>query len=68
LQRRPQLADIIPSVTTPAADLPSQRSETWNDTEAINRHRGMSPSQWIALAIGASRAALMFAEAKPQSG
>jgi hypothetical protein len=53
---------MIPSVTTPAADLPSQRGETWNDTEAINRHRAMTPSQRVALAIEASRAALRFAE------
>jgi hypothetical protein len=51
-------------VKTPAADLPSQRGETWNDTEAINRHREMTPSQRIALAVEASRAALMFAGAK----
>jgi hypothetical protein len=50
-----------------AADLPSQRGETWNDTETINRHREMTPSQRIALAIEASRAALMFAEAKRKS-
>jgi hypothetical protein len=43
-------------------DLPSQRGETWNDTEAINRHREMTPSQRLALAIEASRAALRFAE------
>jgi hypothetical protein len=47
---------------TIAADLPSQRGETWNDTEAINRHREMTPSQRLALAIEASRAALRFAE------
>jgi hypothetical protein len=54
-------------VTTPAAALPSQRGETWNDTEAINRHREMTPSQRVGLAIEASRTALMFAEAKRTS-
>jgi hypothetical protein len=49
-------------VTTPATELPSQRGETWNDTEAINRHRAMTPSERVALAIEASRAALRFAE------
>ena len=29
------------------ADLPSQRGETWNDTEAINRHRALTPSDRI---------------------
>ena len=43
-----------------AADLPSQRGETWNDTEAINRHRQMTPSQRVALCIEISRAALKF--------
>ena len=51
-------------MTTPAADLPSQRGETWNDTESINRHREMTPSERVALAIEASRAALLFAEGK----
>jgi len=51
-------------VSNPPAELPSLRGETWNDTEAINRHREMTPSQRVALAIEASRAALMFAEAK----
>jgi hypothetical protein len=45
----------MPSMTMRASDLPSQRGETWNDTEAINRHR---PSQRLALAIKVSRAAL----------
>jgi hypothetical protein len=49
-------------MTTPAGDLPSQRGETWNDTEAIARHRELTPSERIALAIEASRAALRFAE------
>jgi len=44
--------------------LPSQRGETWNDTEAINRHRVMTPSQRVALAIQISRAALQFAHAE----
>ena len=48
-------------VSPPADSLPSQRGETWNDTDAINRHREMTPSQRIALAIEASRAALLFA-------
>src|SRR5436309_499221 len=43
------------------AELPSQRGETWNDTEAIGRHRAMAPSQRVALAIDVSRAALMVA-------
>jgi hypothetical protein len=47
-----------------SAQLPSQRGETWNDTEAINRHREMTPSQRVALAIQISRAALRFAHAK----
>jgi len=51
-------------VSNPPAELPSLGGETWNDTEAINRHREMTPSQRVALAIEASRAALMFAEAK----
>jgi adenylate kinase len=42
----------------------SQRGETWNDTEAINRHREMTPTQRVALAIQISRAALRFAHAK----
>jgi hypothetical protein len=55
-------AAIMRSVATPAPELPSQRGETWNDTEAINRHREMTPSQRVALALEASRAALRFAE------
>ncbi len=51
-------------VSTPPKDLPSQRGETWNDTEAINRHRAMTPSERVALAIEVSRAALRFAHAK----
>jgi hypothetical protein len=51
-------------VTNPSPDLPSQRGETWNDTEAINRHRAMTPSQRVALAIEISRAALLFAQAE----
>jgi hypothetical protein len=57
-------AGIISNVTTPAADLPSQRGETWNDTEAIDRHRAMTPSERVALAIQISRAALRFAHAE----
>jgi len=53
----------LPPNDANAADLPSQRGETWNDTEAINRHRAMTPSQRVALAIEVSRAALLFAEA-----
>ena len=44
-------------------DLPSQRGETWNDTEAINRHRLMTPSERVALCIQISRAALKFRDA-----
>ena len=51
-------------MTNPSANLPSQRGETWNDTEAINRHRAMTPSQRVALAIEISRAALLFAQAE----
>jgi hypothetical protein len=51
---------MIPDVES---ELPSQRGETWNDTGAINRHREMTPSQRVALAIEASRAALMFRDA-----
>jgi hypothetical protein len=46
-----------------ASDLPSQRGETWNDTEAINRHCQMTASQRIALAVEAGNAALLFANA-----
>ena len=46
------------------SDLPSQRGETWNDTEAINRHREMTPSERVALAIQISRAVLQFAHAE----
>jgi hypothetical protein len=52
-----------PQLEPIAADLPSQRGETWNDTDAINRHRAMTPSQRVALAIEISRAALQFADA-----
>ena len=51
-------------MTTTPKDLPSQRGETWNDTEAINRHRAMTPSERVALAIQISRAALRFAHAE----
>jgi hypothetical protein len=46
------------------AKLSSQCGETWNDTEAIARHRAMTPSQRVALAIEISRAALRFAQAQ----
>jgi hypothetical protein len=46
------------------ADRPSARGETWNDSDAIDRHRLMSPAQRVALAIEASRAALRFADGK----
>jgi hypothetical protein len=42
---------------------PSQRGETWNDTEAINRHRQITPAERIALAVEAGNAALRFANA-----
>src|SRR4051794_1518825 len=45
------------------SDLPSQRGETWNSTEAIARHRAIAPSQRLTLAIEVSRAALLFARA-----
>ena len=51
-------------MVSPEPELPSQRGETWNDTEAIARHRAMTPSQRVALAIEISRAALRFAQAK----
>jgi hypothetical protein len=51
-------------VRNPRAELASQRDETWNDTAAIDRHRELTPSQRVALAIEASRAALLFAEGK----
>jgi hypothetical protein len=51
-------------MVSPEAELPSQRGETWNDTEAIARHRTMTPSQRVALAIEISRAALRFAHAQ----
>jgi hypothetical protein len=57
-------AIIVVVSTPPSRDLPSQRGETWNDTEAINRHREMTASERVALAIEASRAALLFAEGK----
>ena len=68
----PSAGDVPPpchasAVSTPPNDLPSQRGETWNDTEAINRHREMTPSQRVALAIEVSRAALLFAEAKREA-
>jgi hypothetical protein len=50
------------SVVSPEAERPSQRGETWNDTDAINRHRALTPSQRVALAIEISRAALRFAQ------
>jgi hypothetical protein len=46
------------------AELPSQRGETWNDAEAIARHRRMTPSQRVALAIEVSQAALRIAHAE----
>ena len=49
-------------MSQPDASLASQRGETWNDTEAINRHRELTPTERVALAIEASRAALLFAE------
>jgi hypothetical protein len=49
-------------------DLPSERGETWNDTEAIDRHRLMTPSECVALAIEVSRAALRFADAGRRAG
>jgi hypothetical protein len=50
--------------STPPADRPSQRGETWNDSEAIDRHRLLTPAERVALAIEASRAALRFADGK----
>jgi hypothetical protein len=52
------------NVVRPDAQLPSQCGETWNDTEAIARHRALTPSQRVALAIEISRAALRFAQAE----
>jgi hypothetical protein len=52
------------NVVSPESELPSQRGETWNDAEAIARHRAMTPSQRVALAIEISRAALLFAYAE----
>ncbi|MDA0167524.1 nucleotidyltransferase [Solirubrobacter taibaiensis] len=49
------------------SDLPSQRGETWNDTEAIDRHRRMTPSERIALAVDATRAAMLFANSNRRS-
>lgn len=51
---------MIPNVES---ELPSERGETWNDAEAINRHREMTPSQRVTLAIEVSRAALRFRDA-----
>jgi hypothetical protein len=51
-------------VVIPDSELPSQRGETWNDAEAIARHRAMTPSERLALAIEVSRAALRFAQAE----
>jgi hypothetical protein len=53
---------MMPSMGFEPPSLPSERGETWNDTEAINRHRAMTPAQRVALAIEASRAALRFAD------
>jgi hypothetical protein len=55
---------IIRTMVSPEPELPSQRGETWNDTAAIARHRAMTPSQRVALAIEISRAALRFAHAE----
>src|SRR3954471_20290221 len=41
--------------------LPPRRAETWNDTDAIARHRELSPSKRIALALEVTRAALSIA-------
>jgi hypothetical protein len=51
-------------MASPEAELPSQRGETWNDTDAIARHRAMTPSQGVALAIEISRVAVRFAHAE----
>jgi len=53
-----------PLVGSNPSGRPSERGETWNDTEAIDLHRTMTPSQRVALAIEISRAALRFAHAK----
>jgi hypothetical protein len=50
--------------SNPSTDRPSQRGETWNDSEAIDRHRLLTPAERVALAIEASRAALRFADGK----
>lgn len=57
-------AAMMTFVGSNPADRPSSRGETWNDSEAIDRHRLMTPAQRVALAIEASRAALRFAEGK----
>src|SRR6478672_6005893 len=59
----PPTASMTTSDAPSPPDLPSQRGETWNDTDAIARHRAMTRSQRLALAIEVSRAALMFARA-----
>jgi hypothetical protein len=41
-----------------------QRTKTWNDPQSIDRHRELSPSERIRLAIEASRAALRFAHGR----
>lgn len=51
-------------MTDAPRELPSERGETWNDTEAINHHRLLTPSERVALAIEASEAALLFLDAK----
>ena len=59
----PARCDDLRVGSTPA-DRPSQRGETWNDSEAIDRHRLLTPAERVALAIEASRAALRFADGK----
>jgi len=45
-----------------ASSTPSMRGETWNSSDRIVIHRGLTPSERLRLTIEASRAALRFAE------
>jgi hypothetical protein len=49
------------------AELPSQRGETWNDTDAIDTHRELTASQRVARANEISRAALAVAASARRS-
>jgi hypothetical protein len=64
-------AAIIRAVPDPRREQISTAHHTWNDADRIAAHRAMTPSQRLALAIEARRAALRFANGRrveaPQS-